>query len=350
MSSQQTVDSNRQWVLASRPHGAPVPDNFSLCSTAKPVPSEGQVLLRTVFLSLDPYMRGRMSDAKSYAEPVALNEVMVGGTVCRVEASHHSDYQVGDWVVAFGGWQDYSLSDGTGLIKLDPKASNPSYALGVLGMPGLTAYMGLLEIGQPKAGETVVVAAASGAVGSLVGQIAKLHGCRVVGIAGGDEKCTYVTQTLGFDACIDHRADNLAKQLAEACPNGIDIYFENVGGKVFDAVLPLLNPCARIPVCGLIAHYNATSLPEGPDRLSQLAATLLIKRIKMQGFIVFDDFGHRYGEFFTAMQGWLSEGKIHYKEDLVEGLEQSVPAFIGLLEGENFGKLVVRVGPDALSA
>lgn len=349
MSSQQTVDINRQWTLASRPHGAPTPDNFSLCRTPKPVPTEGQILLRTVFLSLDPYMRGRMSDAKSYAEPVALNEVMVGGTVCRVEASHHSDYQVGDWVVAFGGWQDYSLSDGTGLIKLDPNASNPSYALGVLGMPGLTAYMGLLEIGQPKAGETLVVAAASGAVGSLVGQIAKLRGCRVVGIAGGDEKCTYVRQTLGFDACIDHHADNLAEQLAEVCPNGIDVYFENVGGKVLDAVLPLLNPCARIPVCGLIAHYNATSLPEGPDRLSLLAATLLIKRIKMQGFIVFDDFGHRYGEFFPAMQGWLSEGKIHYKEDLVEGLEQSVPAFIGLLEGKNFGKLVVRVGPDALS-
>jgi NADPH-dependent curcumin reductase CurA len=274
---------------------------------------------------------------------------MVGGSVCRVEESMHADYQQGDWVVAFGGWQDYSISNGVDLLKLGNDISNPSYALGVLGMPGLTAYMGLLDIGQPKAGETVVVAAATGAVGSLVGQIAKIQGCKVIGIAGGTEKCQYAVDTLGFDACLDHHSDELATLLAKTCTDGIDVYFENVGGKVFDAVLPLLNPKSRIPVCGLISQYNATELPEGPDRLSLLMGTLLVKRAKMQGFIVFDDYGHRYGEFNKAMMSWLSEGKIKYKEHRVEGLENSVSSFIGLLEGKNFGKLVVRVGPDDLS-
>ncbi|TWX66772.1 NADP-dependent oxidoreductase [Colwellia demingiae] len=340
---------NRQILLASRPFGAPTHDNFTLAKTAKPIPQQGEVLLRTVYLSLDPYMRGRMNDAKSYADPVALNEVMVGGTVCRVEESKHADYQQGDWVVSFGGWQDYSISNGVDLLKLGNNISNPSYALGVLGMPGLTAYMGLLDIGQPKAGETVVVAAATGAVGSLVGQIAKIQGCKVIGIAGGTEKCQYAVDTLGFDACLDHHSDELAALLAKTCTDGIDVYFENVGGKVFDAVLPLLNPKSRIPVCGLISQYNATELPDGPDRLSLLMGTLLVKRAKMQGFIVFDDYGHRYGEFNKAMMTWLSEGKIKYKEHRVEGLENSISSFIGLLEGKNFGKLVVRVGPDDLA-
>jgi len=339
---------NRQILLASRPFGAPTHDNFTLAKTAKPIPQQGEVLLRTVYLSLDPYMRGRMNDAKSYADPVALNEVMVGGTVCRVEESKHADYQQGDWVVSFGGWQDYSISNGVDLLKLGNNISNPSYALGVLGMPGLTAYMGLLDIGQPKAGETVVVAAATGAVGSLVGQIAKIQGCKVIGIAGGTEKCQYAVDTLGFDACLDHHSDELAALLAKTCTDGIDVYFENVGGKVFDAVLPLLNPKSRIPVCGLISQYNATELPDGPDRLSLLMGTLLVKRAKMQGFIVFDDYGHRYGEFNKAMMTWLSEGKIKYKEHRVDGLENSISSFIGLLEGKNFGKLVVRVGPDDL--
>lgn len=342
----QSPQDNRQILLASRPKGAPTPDNFKLVKTPKPVAGDGELLLRTVYLSLDPYMRGRMSEAKSYAEPVAIDEVMVGGTVCRVETSDHPDYAVGDWVLASGGWQDYSLSDGTGLIKID--GSKPSYALGVLGMPGLTAYMGLLDIGQPKAGETVVVAAATGAVGSLVGQIAKIHGCRVVGIAGGGKKCQYATETLGFDACIDHHAEDMASLLADACASGIDVYYENVGGAVFEAVLPLLNPAARIPLCGLISQYNATRLPKGPNRMFALMGNLLVKRIKMQGFIVFDDYGHRYPEFFNAMQAWLAEGKIQFKEDEVFGLENAVAAFIGLLEGQNFGKLVVRVGPDAL--
>jgi NADPH-dependent curcumin reductase CurA len=224
--------------------------------------------------------------------------------------------------------------------------TQPSLALGVLGMPGFTAYMGLLDIGQPRAGETVVVAAASGAVGSVVGQIAKLKGCRVVGIAGGETKCRYVVDELGFDACIDHRSADFAQQLAAACANGIDVYFENVGGAVFDAVLPLLNVKARVPVCGLIAHYNDSALPPGPDRLGLLTRTLLTKRIKMQGFIIFDDYAQRYGEFATQMSAWLAEGRIKFREDRVAGLENAPQAFIGLLEGRNFGKLVIGVAND----
>ncbi len=334
---------NRQITLNSRPVGAPSPDNFRLVESAVPVPAAGQVLLRSLFLSLDPYMRGRMSDAASYAASVAVGEVMVGGTVSRVEVSQHPDYQAGDLVVAFGGWQDYALSDSTGLTKLDPAMAHPSLALGALGMPGFTAYMGLLDIGQPKAGETVVVAAASGAVGSMVGQIAKLQGCHVVGIAGGSKKCLSVVDELGFDACIDHRSPDFAAQLAAACPKGIDVYYENVGGAVFDAVLPLLNAAARVPVCGLIAHYNDTALPEGPDRLGLLTRTLLTKRIKMQGFIIFDDYGHRYPEFFAQMSNWIKDGKIKFREDVVDGLENAPQAFIGLLEGKNFGKLIVRI-------
>lgn len=337
---------NRRIVLKSRPVGAPTSENFLLEKTALPVPKNGQILLRTLYLSLDPYMRGRMSDAPSYAEPVAINAVMIGGTVSRVEASLHPDYQSGDLVLSFNGWQDYALSDGAGLTKLDPRIPQPSLALGVLGMPGFTAYMGLLDIGQPKSGETVVVAAASGAVGSVVGQIAKLKGCRVVGIAGGTEKCSWVIDALGFNACIDHYSVDFKQQLATVCPNGIDVYFENVGGKVFDAVLPLLNPAARIPVCGLIAHYNDTALPAGPDRLGLLTRTLLIKRIKMQGFIIFDDYGHRYSEFFNQMSTWVNEGKIIFREDIVDNLENAPQAFIGLLEGKNFGKLIVRVTND----
>lgn len=347
-SPKQTSLVNRQWTLASRPVGAPSLNNFNFIEVDKPKIQQGEILLRTVFLSLDPYMRGRMNDAKSYAEPVAIDEVMVGGTVCRVEESNHPDYSIGEWVVSFSGWQDYAISDGIDLLKLGMDPVQPSYALGVMGMPGLTAYMGLLDIGQPKAGETVVVAAATGAVGSLVGQIAKLKGCKVVGIAGGEEKCRSAVDDLGFDLCVDHTSPDLAEQLAKACDNGIDVYFENVGGKVFDAVLPLLNACARIPLCGMISQYNATELPEGPDRMFTLMGNLLVKRIKMQGFIVFDDYGHRYNEFSDDMSQWLADGKIKYREDLVEGLENAVESFGGLLEGKNFGKLVVRVGPNAL--
>ncbi|HDY7893562.1 TPA: NADP-dependent oxidoreductase [Vibrio vulnificus] len=337
-----TQPTNRQIVLASRPVGAPTAENFALTQSDIPTPAQGEILLRSVYLSLDPYMRGRMSDAKSYAEPVGIDEVMVGGTVCQVEASNHAEFEVGEWVLAYTGWQDYALSNGEGLIKLGKQPSHPSYALGVMGMPGFTAYMGLLDIGQPKEGDTLVVAAATGAVGSMVGQIGKLKGCRVIGIAGGEEKCQFAKETLGFDECIDHKAADFAEQLAKVCHNGIDIYFENVGGKVFDAVMPLLNTGARIPLCGLISQYNATSLPEGPDRMSMLMAQLLIKRIKMQGFIIFDDYGHRYGEFAADMTQWLAQGKIHYREHLVQGLENAPDAFIGLLEGKNFGKMVVQ--------
>ncbi|MEK0274177.1 NADP-dependent oxidoreductase [Vibrio vulnificus] len=337
-----TQPTNRQIVLASRPVGAPTAENFALKQSDIPTPAQGEMLLRSVYLSLDPYMRGRMSDAKSYAEPVGIDEVMVGGTVCQVEVSNHAEFEVGEWVLAYTGWQDYAISNGEGLIKLGKQPSHPSYALGVMGMPGFTAYMGLLDIGQPKEGDTLVVAAATGAVGSMVGQIGKLKGCRVIGIAGGEEKCQFAKETLGFDECIDHKATDFAEQLAKVCHNGIDIYFENVGGKVFDAVMPLLNTGARIPLCGLISQYNATSLPEGPDRMSMLMAQLLIKRIKMQGFIIFDDYGHRYGEFATDMSQWLAQGKIHYREHLVQGLENAPDAFIGLLEGKNFGKMVVQ--------
>ncbi len=337
---------NRRIVLNSRPVGAPTADNFRLEENPVPKISSGKILLRSLYLSLDPYMRGRMSDAPSYAPPVALGETMVGGTVSRVVASEHPDYRVGDLVLGYSGWQDYEITDGTGLTSLDAGMPRPSLALGILGMPGFTAYMGLLDIGRPEAGETVVVAAASGAVGSVVGQIAKLKGCRAVGIAGGPEKCSFVVDELGFDSCIDHRSDDFPQQLAAACPQGIDVYFESVGGAVFNAVLPLLNVRARIPLCGLIAHYNDTELPEGPDHLPLLTKTLLTKRIKMQGFIIFDDYGSRYDEFFNQMNTWFNEGKIKYREDIVDGLENSPQAFIGLLQGRNFGKMVVRVAEE----
>ncbi|MBD0786191.1 NADP-dependent oxidoreductase [Vibrio sp. Y2-5] len=339
-----TDSTNQRIVLASRPVGAPTAENFRLETVAKPEPKEGEVLLRTIYLSLDPYMRGRMSDAESYAEPLAINDVMIGGTVCQIEESNNPDFQVGEWVLSYAtGWQKYSLSDGAGLLKLGANPTNPSWALGVLGMPGFTAYMGLLDIGAPQAGETIVVASATGPVGSTVGQIGKIKGCRVVGIAGGEEKCRYAVEVLGMDACIDHKAEDFAEQLAAACPQGIDVYYENVGGKVFDAVMPLLNSKARIPVCGLIAQYNSTSLPEGPDRLSQLTGLILTKRIRIQGFIIFDDYGHRYGEFAKDMNQWVAEGKIKYREQVEVGLENAPEQLIGLLEGKNFGKVVIEV-------
>ncbi len=342
----QIKNSNRTIVLNSRPIGAPTTSNFRLEETPVPVASAGQLLLRTMYLSLDPYMRGRMSDETSYAPPVAVGDMMVGGTVSRVEISLHPDYLVGDLVLGYCGWQEYALSDGSGLTKLAADFSHPSYALGILGMPGFTAYMGLLDIGKPKAGETVVVAAATGAVGSVVGQIAKIKGCRVVGIAGGADKCRYAVEELGFDVCIDHRGTDLPQRLATACPKGIDVYFESVGGAVFDAVLPLLNVSARVPVCGLIAHYNATGLPQGPNRLPLLMRTILTKRITMKGFIIFDDYGDHFGEFSEKMSVWVREGSIKFREDIVNGLENAPQAFIGLLEGKNFGKLMVRVTSD----
>ncbi len=342
----QNKEQNRRIVLASRPHGAPVLENFRLEETPVPEPADGQVLLRTVYLSLDPYMRGRMSNAPSYAEPVKINEIMVGATVSKVEISHHPDYQAGDWVLAWSGWQDYSLSDGSELTPLGKTPQCPSYALGISGMPGFTAYMGLLDIGQPQQGETLVVGAATGPVGATVGQIGKLKGCRVVGVAGGSEKCEYAKKVLGFDECLDHKSSDFARQLGRSCTRGIDIYFESVGGKVFDAVFPLLNTKARIPVCGLVSQYNATSLPDGPDRLSLLMSSILVKRIKVQGFIIFDDYGHRYTEFAKQMDQWLNTGQIKYREQIVEGLENAPNAFIGMLDGQNFGKLVIQINGE----
>ena len=339
------ADKNRQILLASRPHGEPSPDNFKLVETAVPEAGPGRMLLRTVYLSLDPYMRGRMSAAPSYAPPVEVGGVMEGSAVCTVVTSNLSPYTPGDVVVAGTGWQEYSLSDGEGVRKVDQTLGPISYALGVLGMPGLTAYTGLLNIGKPQTGETLVVAAASGAVGSVVGQIANVKGCRVIGIAGGEQKCRYVKEELGFDECLDHRQPNLAERLQAVCPNGIDIYFENVGGEVFEAVRPQLNNFARIPVCGLIAHYNATGLPVGPNRVPLLMRDILVKRLTFRGFIVID-YSSQFGDFISDMSGWLRAGRVKYRDDITDGLENAPRELIGLLKGENFGKKLIRVSPD----
>ncbi len=337
---------NRQIVLAARPQGAPQDSDFDLVETAVPRPGADGVLLRTLYLSLDPYMRGRMNDTKSYAKPVGLGEVMEGGAVSQVVESRHADFSPGEIVFSYSGWQDYALSDGSGLRKLDPAAAPITTALGVLGMPGMTAYTGLLNIGQPKEGETLVVAAASGAVGSAVGQIGKIKGCRVVGIAGTAEKCAFVTDELGFDACIDHRAEDFEAQLAAACPDGIDIYWENVGGRVFEAVIPLFNFFARVPVCGLIAHYNATALPEGPNQLPKLMRAVLTNRLRVQGFIVWD-YAPQQAEFLDTVGGWVRDGRVKYREDIVDGLENAPRAMQGLLQGRNFGKQIIRVAAEA---
>jgi NADPH-dependent curcumin reductase CurA len=340
---------NHRIVLAERPHGRATLSCFRLEQVPIPPLRDGELLLRTLWLSLDPYMRGRMNDAPSYAPPVAIGEVMTGGTVARVERSLNAAYSAGDLVVAHSGWQEFAISDGSGLQKLPADVVRPSYALGVLGMPGFTAYIGLLDIGRPKAGETVVVAAATGAVGSVVGQIAKLKGCRVVGIAGGPEKCDWAVRELGFDACVDHRSETFGPSLADVCTKGaagrgIDVYFENVGGKVFRTIVPLLNPFARIPVCGLISAYNEPQQPADGEFIQTLMRAVLVKRLTLRGFIFSDDYQHRLDEFLTALGGWVREGRIKYREDVVQGLPNAPGAFLGLLDGRNFGKLVVDVG------
>src|SRR5271166_5418610 len=332
-----TASVNRQILLKARPQAAPSLDNFELTQTPIPEPGEGKVLMRILYLSLDPYMRGRMSAAKSYANPAELGQPMVGGTVGEIVSSRHPNFAVGDIVLGYGGWQEYALSNGRGLRKLDPATAPVSTALGILGMPGMTAYVGLLEIGQPKPGETVVVAAASGAVGSVVGQIAKIKGSHVVGVAGGPDKCRFVASELGFDACVDHRAPDFAGQLKAACSKGIDVYFENVGGVVQQTVWPLLNDFARIPVCGLIAQYNATSPTSGPDMFS-----VLRKRLLLRGFIV-SDFASKQAEFLRDVSDWVRTGRLKYREDIVDGLEKAPAAFLGMLQGKNFGKMLVRI-------
>jgi NADPH-dependent curcumin reductase len=335
---------NRRIVLAARPKGAVDLSYFRLETAPVEALREGELLLRTLWLSLDPYMRGRMSDAPSYAPPVAVGGVMTAQTVARVETSLNANYREGDLVLAASGWQEFEVSNGSGLVKLPATLERPSYALGVLGMPGFTAFIGLLDIGKPQPGETVVVAAATGAVGSVVGQIAKLKGCRVVGVAGGAEKCAWAMHELGFDACVDHRSAAFDAELAAACPAGIDVYYENVGGKVFRAVVPLINAHARIPLCGLISQYNETAPAAHTDSVPALMRAILVKRISMRGFIISDGFEQRRPDFLDAMGRWLRDGKIKYREDVVDGIENAPSAFLGLLTGRNFGKLVVRVG------
>jgi hypothetical protein len=331
---------NRQIRLKARPSGLPTPADFEHVDAAMPTLNEGHVLRRTTYLSLDPYMRGRMSDGPSYATPVKLNEVMCGHTVSEVVESRHPAFRAGDIVTGYDGWQQYAASDGSDLRKLDPEAVPISTAIGVLGMPGATAYVGLLDIGQPKPGETVVVSGASGAVGSIVGQLAKIQGCRAVGIAGSADKCRYVVDELGFDACVNYKTDDLVPALRAACPSGADIYFENVGGKVFAAVLRVINRGARIPLCGMIADYNATTDPGGPN-----LRPLLVQRATITGFIVSDHFD-RFPAFLRDVTPLVRDGRIKYREDIVDGLDAAPAALIGLFDGRNFGKMLVRVSPD----
>jgi len=340
----QESNINRRVVLAQRPNGLPDKSTLKLETTVLPQAGPGEMLLRTSYLSLDPYMRGRMNDTKSYAEPVKLGEVMTGQVVAQVVDTNCDGFEAGDYVLAGSGWQDYAVSDGVGIRNLGKSPENPSWFLGILGMPGYTAYAGLLKIGEPKPGETVVVAAASGPVGATVGQIAKLKGCRVVGIAGGSEKCAHVVENLGFDACIDHKADNFSDQLKAACPDGVDVYFENVGGRVLYAVLPLLNAFARMPVCGVVSWYNLTGLPDGPDFGPAIMGTILRMKVKVEGFIIFDSFpASLFKDFVRDMSGWLESGQVQYKEQVVDGLEHAPAALNDLLLGNCFGKMVVKV-------
>jgi|TARA_B110000238_G_scaffold8559_1_gene8655 NADPH-dependent curcumin reductase CurA len=340
----QESNTNRRVVLAQRPNGLPDENTLKVEATVLPQAGPGEMLLRTSYLSLDPYMRGRMNDTKSYAEPVKLGEVMTGQVVAQVVDTNCDGFEAGDYVLAGSGWQDYAVSDGVGIRNLGKSPENPSWFLGILGMPGYTAYAGLLKIGEPKPGETVVVAAASGPVGATVGQIAKLKGCRVVGIAGGPEKCAHVVENLGFDACIDHKADNFSDQLKAACPDGVDVYFENVGGRVLYAVLPLLNAFARMPVCGVVSWYNLTGLPDGPDFGPAIMGTILRMKVKVEGFIIFDSFpASLFKDFVRDMSGWLESGQVQYKEQVIDGLEHAPAALNDLLVGNCFGKMVVKV-------
>jgi len=333
----------RQIVLAARPQGKPRVTDFRLEETAVPTPGPGQVLLHVQYLSLDPYMRERMDDRESYQPPIPLGDVMPGESVATVVASHHSGYSAGDIVLAHTGWRTHALSDRSDLRKLDPAVAPVTTGLGALGMPGFTAYAGLRVIGKPKRNETVVVAAASGPVGSLVGQLAKLAGARAVGIAGGPEKCAYVKDELGFDAAVDHKGADFAANLAAACPDGIDVYFENVGGAVWQAVLPLLNQFARVPVSGLVAQYNDAGQGDRTDRLPATMRAVLFKSLTVRGFINYDFAADHYAAFLREVGAGIADGRIRYREDFVDGLEKAPEAFIGMLQGRNFGKLIVRV-------
>ena len=331
--------SHRRVVLAKRPPAEPVESDFRLEAVATPKPGSGEVLVRTLYLSLDPYMRGRMRDAASYAPPIGIGETMVGGTVGEIVVSNHPGFKPGDIVEDRLGWQEYGVSHGSALRRIDPSLAPISTANGVLGMPGMTAWFGLLEIGQPKPGETVVVSAASGAVGQVVGQLAKRAGARAVGIAGGPKKCAFVRDDLGFDACVDYKAGNLADALKAACPDGVDVYFENVGGVIGDTVTMAMNTWGRIVLCGAISQYNATGMEMAP----RLPGFFVGRRVTMRGFIV-SDFAPKYEPARRLMGDLVRSGAIKYREDIVQGLENAPKAFIGLLRGDNFGKLQVQVG------
>lgn len=333
--------SHRRIVLASRPQGMVSLENFRLEEAPVPEPGPGQILVRQIYQSLDPYMRGRMNDGPSYAPPVQIGEVMEAGGVGEIVASQHPDYKVGEIVEGRLGWQEYCVPTYERLRKVDTSLAPISTANGVLGMPGMTAYFGFLDVGQPRVGDTVVVSAASGAVGAVVGQIARIMGCRVVGIVGSQAKADYIVRELGFDAAINYRTDNLMQALGRECPRGIDVYFENVGGKVWDAVVEHLAIGARVAVCGRIAEYNVTE----PELVPRNLRFFIPKRVRMQGFLVFD-FNHRYPEGLARMAEWIRSGEMKYKEDVVEGLESAPAAFLKLFSGENFGKLLVKVGEE----
>lgn len=329
---------NKQWRLKQRPVGEPSAETWEYTESEIPSITEGQLLIKIEYISIDPAMRGRLNDAKSYIPPVQIGEVMRAGTVGKVIESKHEKFAVGDYVSGHNGVQSYAVSDGSGLYKVDPKIAPLSYYLGVLGMPGMTGYFGLLKTGEPKAGETVVVSGAAGAVGGLVGQIAKLKGCRVVGIAGGAEKCKFLVDELGFDAAIDYKHENVKKALKETCPKGVDVFFDNVGGDILNDVLTQINLRARIVICGAISQYNTTTEVKGPSNY----LSLLVNRARMEGIVVFDNIK----EYPTAMKdiaGWIQSGELKVKDHIVEGIETFPDTLMMLFKGENFGKLLLKV-------
>ena len=337
---------NKKIILKQRPVGEPKFEDFELIEEKTRDPNSNEVLIKTIYMSLDPYMRGRMNDAKSYAKAVEIGEEMEAGAVSQVIKSNSSKFKEGDFVEGRTGWQDNPTVNEKKLRLLDPNMAPLSTAIGVLGMPGTTAYVGMKNFAKPQQGETLVVSAASGAVGGTVGQIGKIYGCKVIGIAGTNEKCQYTKEVYGFDECINYKDPSFKENLKEACKDGVDIYWENVGGSSFDAVMPLFNDFARIPVCGLISFYNLTSLKlDGPDRLPLLFRQLLTKRMMYKGFIVFDHYDQRQ-ESIEEMSKWIKEEKLKYKEDFIDGLEKAPEAFIGLLNGKNFGKLIVKINED----
>lgn len=343
------ADQMTQVVLAARPQGAPKLTDFRVETAPMPEMPAGGILVKVLWQSLDPYMRGRMDDAKSYSAPVPLGGKMEGGTVAEIIATDNPKFAVGDIVECRFGWCTHAASDGAGVRKIDPALAPVQTALGVLGMPGITAYVGFLEHGRPKAGETLVVGAATGAVGSLVGQLGKIKGLRVVGVAGGSEKCAFAVDELGFDACVDHYAmadgDAMREALAAECPDGVDVYFENVGGKTLDGVMPLMNVWGRIPVCGMISQYNlgglGMALGDGPDRLPRLWRTILTQRLSVRGFIITDHYD-QFPAFLQEVSGYIRDGRVKYRESITEGIENAPQAFLDMLKGGNFGKTLIK--------